>query len=134
MSVRRIRAVGAVIVDSQGRLLLIQRGQAPSRGNWSLPGGRVQDDETDEAAVAREVHEETGLLVTVESEVGAAVIEADNNVRYAVHDFRCRVVGGTLRAGDDAEAAGWFTAAEMSSLPTTPGLLDYLRQWGVVQE
>ena len=65
-----IRCVGAVVFDPFGRLLLVKRGHEPEKGKWSLPGGRVKPGETDEAAVQREIQEETGLSVIVGPLVG----------------------------------------------------------------
>ncbi|MFB3128375.1 MAG: NUDIX domain-containing protein, partial [Lysobacteraceae bacterium] len=56
---------GAVVRDADGRILLIQRGRDPERGHWGLPGGKVDWMETVEAAVVREVREETALEVTL---------------------------------------------------------------------
>ena len=69
-SERTIRCVGALVHDSNGRLLLVRRANPPGEGMWSIPGGRVEPGETDEAAVTREVAEETGLSVTVGRLVG----------------------------------------------------------------
>jgi len=65
-------AVGAFIFDGD-RVLVIQRGKPPGAGLWSIPGGKLEPNETLAQAVAREVREETGLVV----EVGplAAVVE-----------------------------------------------------------
>ncbi len=59
-----VAAVGALIVDSQSRLLLVRRARAPGKGLWGLPGGFVDCDETIEEALAREVVEETQLVMT----------------------------------------------------------------------
>ena len=88
-----VRCVGAVISGSDGRLLLIQRGNEPGRGLWSLPGGRVEPGESDEAAVAREVAEETGLVVTVGDLAGRV-----RRGRYDIGDYFATVVGGELAA------------------------------------
>jgi ADP-ribose pyrophosphatase YjhB (NUDIX family) len=114
---------GAVVRDAAGRLLLVRRGHEPSLGLWSLPGGRVEAGETTAAAAAREVREETGLDVVV----GDLLLTVELGA-FLVHDFAARLVGGELRAGDDAMDAGWFSIDEAAEMPLTPGLIDALRQ------
>ena len=119
----RVVCAGAVVRDEAGRLLLVQRGHAPSAGLWSLPGGRVEPGETAADAAAREVLEETGLEVAV-GRLLASVDIGD----YLVHDFAATVIGGELRAGDDASDARWYSDEDAAMLPLTPGLLDELRR------
>ena len=109
--------------DAAGRLLLVQRGRAPSMGLWSVPGGRVEPGETPAQAAAREVREETGLDVRI----GALLATVDIG-EFVVHDFAADVVGGELRAGDDAADVRWCTFEEAALLPLTPGLMDELRR------
>jgi acetyl-CoA carboxylase carboxyl transferase subunit beta len=123
----RVLCAGAVVRDEHGRLLLVRRANPPSQGLWSLPGGRVEAGETPAAAAAREVHEETGLQVSV----GERLIVADIG-DYLVHDFAAAVVGGDLEAGDDASDVRWFTRAELDALPLTAGLLHHLAAAGVL--
>jgi ADP-ribose pyrophosphatase YjhB (NUDIX family) len=118
---------GAVVVDSEGRLLLVRRAHEPSLGLWSLPGGRVEPGETAREAAAREVLEETGLVV----EVGAHVATVDLGP-YVVDDFLATVVGGTLAAGDDASEVAFCSPAEVRALPLSPGLLAFLEENGVL--
>ncbi len=49
---------------------------------------------------------------------------------YDIDDFVCTVTGGTLAAGDDAQAARWVSLIELDSLPLVPLLRDTLAQWG----
>jgi ADP-ribose pyrophosphatase YjhB (NUDIX family) len=114
---------GAVIRDGEGRLLLVRRGRPPSAGLWSVPGGRVEVGETPAQAAVREVREETGLDVNI-GELLATVEIGD----YLVHDFAADVVGGRLRAGDDAIDVRWCSFDEAALLPLTPGLLDQVRR------
>ena len=101
--------VGAVIVD-QGRVVLIKRRFEPLAGHWSLPGGAVDVGETLVECVAREMLEETGLVV----EVGPVVEVFDRIVRdgdgrvqfhYVLVDYLCRPTGGALQAGSDVAEA-----------------------------
>ena len=123
--------MGAVITDGTGRILLVRRGRPPGEGLWSIPGGRVEPGETDAAAVAREVREETGLAVTVGALLGSVVRDGPG-VTYDIFDYAAEAAGGTLRAGDDAADARWVAVAELAALPLTPGLLDALMEWGAL--
>ena len=59
---------GAVVLDN--RLLLVRRASRRGRGNWQVPGGFVEPDETIENAVVREVQEEAGILGEVQGVIG----------------------------------------------------------------
>jgi 8-oxo-dGTP diphosphatase len=120
--------------DDRGRLLLVRRANPPAQGLWSIPGGRVEPGEGDEAAVVREVAEETGLEVVPARLVGSVERDAPGGDVYVIEDFLCRVVGGRLTAGDDASDAGWFTGAALGDLPTSPGLLEALGEWDVLPD
>jgi ADP-ribose pyrophosphatase YjhB (NUDIX family) len=110
-------AVGAVIRDT-GRVLLVRRGNAPSRGLWAVPGGRVEPGETLEAAVRREVLEETGLAVEVDGLLGVAEREDPAaGVRWIITEFAAHVAGSgdrEPRAGDDAAEAAWFDESTLT--------------------
>jgi 8-oxo-dGTP diphosphatase len=96
----------AAVVIHDGRVVLIRRGHAPDAGEWSIPGGAVELGESVEAALRREVREETGLEIAVGEflEVFERVEHDAEGVRFhfVVLDYAATVTGGTLRAGDDA--------------------------------
>lgn len=131
--------VGAVVVDA-GRVLLIRRGKEPLRGRWVVPGGTVELGETLEAAVIRELKEETGLdvrpleLVTVfdriAREPGGGV-----SYHYVIVDFLCERTGGRLQAGDDALEAVFAGPEDLPALRLPPKalevVLDGFRRAGV---
>lgn len=124
-----VECAGAVVRDAAGRLLLVRRGHEPALGSWSLPGGRIEVGESPAEAAAREVAEETGLIV----EIGELLQTVDLwDGGYRVHDFAAAVVGGTLRAGDDASDVRWCGIDELDALDLSPDLVDELRRMGVV--
>ena len=114
---------------------MIKRGQDPAKGCWSVPGGRREPGESDEAATVREVAEETGLRVVVERLVGTVEREAPDGSVYVIRDYLCAPVEGidlaVVRAADDADDAGWFTEQEVRRLDCSPGLLPAFDEWGV---
>ena len=136
----RIDCVGGIVVDEQpdgvSRLLLVLRGQEPSKGRWSVPGGRVEPGEDDPTATAREVLEETGLAVEVGGLVGTVERDGPAGGVYVIRDYLCRLAEdadvAAVRAGDDADDARWFTPAEIAALPCAPGLVEALTEWGVL--
>jgi 8-oxo-dGTP diphosphatase len=117
-----IVGVGAVVVD-RNRVLLVQRGQEPLKGKWSLPGGMLELGESLSDGVAREIREETGLNVEVLELIELldrihreSNLEGDRvKYHYVIADYLCRVVGGSLQAASDADAVRWAERAEWNS-------------------
>lgn len=106
------------------RILLVKRGRPPLQGYWSLPGGMVDLGETLAQTVAREVREETGLIVEATRFLGYAdAIDLDQSGRVQYHfvlmNFEVRILGGELLAGDDAQEARWVTGSEARQLQIT---------------
>jgi 8-oxo-dGTP diphosphatase len=112
-----------------GRWLLVRRGHAPSKGKYAFPGGRVEADEALEAAARRELREETGLEAG-KLAVLAQMIVPGNDCSYALTVFSADAVSGTLAAGDDAAAAGFFSPEEISALPMSPSTLEEIVKFG----
>jgi 8-oxo-dGTP diphosphatase len=130
-----IAGVGAVIVrdapNGEKQVLLARRAQEPLKGQWSLPGGAVELGETLEAAICREVLEETGLAVET-----VGVVEAFDRIsrdregrvqyHYVLVDFLCRVTGGTLACSSDALEARWTGPDDLNGL--TPKTVEVIRK------
>ena len=124
--------MGAIVTDSDGRLLLVKRGYEPEMGRWSLPGGRVRPGESDPEAVVREVREETGLRVEPGRLVGEVERPAPGGKVFDIHDYAASVSGGVLAAGDDAADVRWVHPRDLDRLSLTGGLAETLTAWGVV--
>lgn len=110
--------VGAVIVE-HGKVLLIKRAHEPRKGEWSLPGGRVELGESLVDATRREIKEETGLDVEVGAliELFDRVHRRDGRVQYhfVIADFLCTPCGGMLGAADDALDVAWVSPEQLDA-------------------
>ena len=125
--------MGALVHDDTGRLLLVRRANEPGAGQWSVPGGRVEADETDLQAVRREVLEETGLHVTVGLRVGTVQRPGPGGLLYDIRDYACGLAVATSPvAGDDAAEVRWVGRAELKGLDLVDGLWDALTEWGML--
>jgi ADP-ribose pyrophosphatase YjhB (NUDIX family) len=103
---RPVVGVGAVVLVD-GRVVLVRRAHEPLMGEWNLPGGGVEVGETLTEACAREVLEETGLVVSVGPVIDVFDrIVADDGGRVRYHfvlvDYLCHATGGDLCCGTDA--------------------------------
>jgi 8-oxo-dGTP diphosphatase len=125
-----ILCVGGVVREA-GDLLLVRRGHAPGIGRWSLPGGRVKVGETLRIATAREIREETGVEVEIGELIGTARVAAEGR-RYLIFDFTASLLGGILRAGDDALEARFVPIGAVLTLELSAGLGDWLVEHGVI--
>lgn len=108
------KVAAAVLVETEGKLVLVRRGIEPAIGRWSFPSGYVDRGETVEHAAAREVKEETGLDVRITGLVGL-YSSAGSPLALAV--YAARAVGGELRAGHDAREAALFDPDDLPDLP-----------------
>ncbi len=116
-------AVGAVAVNDD-RLLLVRRGHGPAAGEWSV-----------EAAVVREVAEETGLDVVCDELLGWVERFAED-VHFVILDFRVTVLDpdGPVSPGDDALEAAWVPIPDLGDYRLVAGLVDFLEDVGVLTD
>ena len=98
-------AVGTIIKDDRGRIVLVRRAIEPGYGKWVFPGGFIDRGETVEAAAVREAREECGLdirldrLINIYSYPGVAVI---------IIAFAATAIGGCLACDDESLEAQLF--------------------------
>jgi 8-oxo-dGTP diphosphatase len=114
------------VIDGD-RVLLVKRGHEPLKDAWSIPGGVVEIGEQLDAALIREVREETCLDI----EVGQVVEVIDRispdaagrvEYHYVIVDYLCRAVGGALACASDAEDARWVSRGDLASYALTTKL------------
>lgn len=114
--VNPVPAVG-ILIEMDGGLVLIRRLNPPHRGEWTLPSGFIEADESAEEAAIREAEEETGLKVEIIELFGVNSFPEGPPISGIMIFFRARPVGGELRAGDDATEAAVFPIAELPVMP-----------------
>lgn len=121
---RPVLGVSCLVLHGD-HVLLAKRGKEPAKGLWSLPGGKVENGERLEDAIAREVLEETGIRLSGHRFMEfVEIINPEHHFVIAV--FAARLPDRMpARAGDDAEAAEWFALSAMAGLDEsraiTPG-------------
>jgi 8-oxo-dGTP diphosphatase len=120
-----IVGVGAVVIE-HSKVLLVRRGQAPLKGEWSLPGGALELGETLQQGVIREVFEETGLtvapqgLIEVLDRIIPDRVSGKIHYHYVLVDFVCTVIGGVLSGGSDADEARWVEREHLRDYSLAP--------------
>jgi ADP-ribose pyrophosphatase YjhB (NUDIX family) len=127
---RPVVGIGGVLID-RGLALLIRRGSEPLRGEWSIPGGTLELGESLEEGVARELLEETGIIVHVielievfdriygEDGTIAAQVQKKPRFHYVIVDYLCERVGGEPRAGSDVTDVAFAGEEELAKYHLT---------------
>lgn len=113
-----IDCVGVICFRGED-VLLIKRGTAPRKGEWSIPGGRIEDGESERSAALRELMEETNVVATLGPKV--ATIDANfEDYFYRLHDYAARWMSGEPQFGDDAADARFVPPHELDDLGMWP--------------
>ncbi len=114
-----------VAIWQDDKILLVRRANAPNKGLWALPGGKVDAGETIAAAAIRELREETSLKAIPKNIFFIREIIEDG-FHYVLNCVRAENPVGDLAAGDDAADAKWMSVTDLLDLETVPGLADIL--------
>ncbi len=130
---RPFLGIGALVFRRERErleILLVERGNEPLKGYWSLPGGILETGETLRDGIRREVSEETGLEVEPLSvfEIFERIIpdqgpdqEGRAEYHYVLIDYICRVTGGVLQAATDVSATAWVARDQLREYRITDG-------------
>ena len=123
-----VLAVSAAIVRD-GKVLIVRRARPPAHGLYTLPGGGVEVGETLVEAVAREVREETALVVEPVALAGyreAIVRDGDGRIErhFVILPFAARWIAGEPVLSEELSEAIWLDPATIAGLDTTAGLTE----------
>jgi ADP-ribose pyrophosphatase YjhB (NUDIX family) len=110
------KVAAAVLIEHEGRVLLVRRNNEPFRGLWTLPAGFINGGEDPAEAAARECLEETGLTVRVTRVLD--IISGREHPRGAdfIIVYQAFVIEGELKPDDDADAVEWFARESLPPL------------------
>ncbi len=110
----------AAIIQKRNRFLLVRQARgAYHEGLWAFPGGRSGINEGLQAAVKREVKEETNLNVIVGELFHAVILEKENVV---VLFFTSHTPRGKVEPRDDVDEFAWLTLEEMKTYKMRPAM------------
>jgi 8-oxo-dGTP diphosphatase len=123
VSTSEVKWGASIAVFKGDTVLLVERGRAPWRGKWSLPGGSIEPGESARKAALRELKEETGIAAEIEGVVEnvelAAADDDGRPVTWRLAMFYGRYAGGSLQPGSDASDANWVAIADLEKLSLT---------------
>jgi ADP-ribose pyrophosphatase YjhB (NUDIX family) len=122
--------VGVMVLDDEGKILLVKRAMTPEKGKWSIPAGFLDHGEDPASTAVRQVFEETNLQVVI-SELVDVYYNAEALRRGGASIFilyRAKLFSGELRAGDDADEAEFFGPGELPELAFA-STRDAIRRW-----
>lgn len=124
---KTIKVVAAILIHD-GKVFATQRGYGEFKDGWEFPGGKVEENETLEAALIREIKEELDTEIEVEEQLDT--IEYDYpKFHLSMVCFLCSVKSGNLVLKEH-EAAKWLEKEELDSvdwLPADQGLIEKLK-------
>ena len=112
-----IATVAAIVENDRGEILLTRRNVEPFKGQWCLPGGHIDANETVETAVIREVGEETGLDFTAKFITYLDEIAPKHNWHAVVMVFAGKGTGEISKQASEVTDIRWFSLEEARSLP-----------------
>lgn len=122
---KRIEVVAAIILN-ENQIFATQRGYGAFKGFWEFPGGKIEQGETKEEALIREIREE----LSIEIEIGAAfrTIEWDYpDFHLTMHSYWCRQISKSLRLNEH-EDARWLSKKDLFSVRWLPADIQLLKE------
>jgi 8-oxo-dGTP diphosphatase len=122
-------AVRVLLTDEDGKILILKRSTdcKTNPGKWELPGGKVNQDESFDHALIREVYEETHLKIELDHVVGAS--EQNLHIIRAVHIIMSgKIIEGKLTLSSEHEGYAWVLMETLPDYELADWFQDYLNK------
>ena len=118
--------VVAAIIHQDNKILATQRGYGDYKGRWEFPGGKMEEGETEEQAIIREIREELDVEIDVERKV--CTVEYDYpQFHLRMHCFWCSIAQGTLQLKEH-QSAQWLAKEEWESVDWLPADVEVVKR------
>ena len=121
--------VVAAIIKKDDQILATQRGYGDFEGGWEFPGGKMEEGETPEAALVREIQEELETVIAVDKLIRTVDYDYPN-FHLTMHCYLCYIESGNLELKEH-EASKWLTRETLDSvewLPADLAIIDDIRE------
>lgn len=126
---KNMKVVAAIIIDDN-KVFATQRGYGEFKDGWEFPGGKIEEGETPEEALVREIQEELETKISVKDKIDT--VEYDYpNFHLSMDCFVCNIIEGNLTLKEH-EAAKWLAKDELYSvewLPADIGLIEKIKKY-----
>lgn len=123
---KTIQVVAAIIHDEEGNVLATQRGYGEYKGWWEFPGGKVEEGESREVALVREIWEE--LCVMIMPEKWLCTVEHDYpTFHLTMHCALCRIVQGRVQLNEHLSAQ-WLSREELNTVQWLPADVEVVKE------
>ena len=116
---RYINVVAAIIHDNKNQFFATQRGSGEWKDYWEFPGGKIEDGESPENALSREIMEELDAKIVIENLI--QIVEWDYpNFHLTMHCYLCHLESGSNLTLKEHEAAKWLSKSELNNVNWLP--------------
>lgn len=120
-----------VVIESNGKFLLVQEASPKNKGKWFLPGGKAEKGESPEKAAKRETLEEAGCKIKLKGIFGVAYHHKTLQREKLHVYYSARALTKKIKKKPDKDSlcAAWFTYSEIKKLVVRDGLINILGRY-----